>query len=106
LLLRHASDGVELEYVPVDGAGPARQAAAEAAAPRPDSGQTGKMDRARLVIPRDQDNVILSIDGQEVRLTNLRKIFWPELRLTKGDLLQYYADVAACCCRTSPIARW
>jgi bifunctional non-homologous end joining protein LigD len=52
------------------------------------------MDRARLVIPRDQDNVILSIDGKEVRLTNLRKIFWPELRLTKGDLLQYYADVA------------
>ncbi|HKB12320.1 MAG TPA: non-homologous end-joining DNA ligase, partial [Vicinamibacterales bacterium] len=27
--------------------------------------------------------------------TNLRKIFWPELELTKGDLLQYYADVAA-----------
>jgi bifunctional non-homologous end joining protein LigD len=48
----------------------------------------------RLVIPRDQDNVILTIDGKEVRLTNLRKIFWPEIGLTKGDLLQYYADVA------------
>ena len=47
-----------------------------------------------LVIPRDQDNVVLSIGGKEVRLTNLRKIFWPELGLTKGDLLQYYADVA------------
>ena len=46
------------------------------------------------VIPRDQDNVILTVDGKEVRLTNLRKIFWPELGLTKGDLLQYYADVA------------
>ena len=49
----------------------------------------------RLVIPRDQDNIVASIDGKEVRLTNLRKIFWPELGLTKGDLLQYYADVAA-----------
>jgi bifunctional non-homologous end joining protein LigD len=49
---------------------------------------------ARLVIPRDQDNVILAIDGKDVRLTNLRKIFWPELQLTKRDLLQYYADVA------------
>ena len=49
----------------------------------------------RLVIPRDQDNVVASIEGKEVRLTNLRKIFWPELGLTKGDLLQYYADVAA-----------
>jgi len=48
----------------------------------------------RLLIPRDQDNVILSIDRREVRLTNLRKIFWPELGLSKGDLLQYYADVS------------
>jgi bifunctional non-homologous end joining protein LigD len=45
------------------------------------------------VIPRDQDNVVLSIGGREVRLTNLRKIFWPELSLTKGDLLRYYAAV-------------
>jgi bifunctional non-homologous end joining protein LigD len=48
----------------------------------------------RLVIPRDQDNALLRVDGKDVRLTNLRKIFWPGLRLTKGDLLQYYADVA------------
>ncbi len=52
------------------------------------------MGRARLTIPRDQDHVILPLDGKEVRLTNLRKIFWPQLGLTKGDLLQYYADVA------------
>src|SRR5262245_39249707 len=49
---------------------------------------------AMVSIPRDQDNVILPVDGKEVRLTNLRKIFWPELGLTKGDLLRYYADVA------------
>jgi bifunctional non-homologous end joining protein LigD len=48
----------------------------------------------RLIIPGDQDNVILEIEGKEVRLTNLRKVFWPEPGLTKGDLLQYYADVA------------
>jgi bifunctional non-homologous end joining protein LigD len=52
------------------------------------------MARARLTIPRDQDNAVLVVDGREVRVTNLRKIFWPELGLTKGDLLQYYADVA------------
>ena len=48
----------------------------------------------RLVIPRDQDDVVLALERKEVRLTNLRKVFWPELGLTKGDLLQYYADVA------------
>jgi len=47
-----------------------------------------------LTIPQDQDNVILDISRREVRLTNLRKVFWPELGLTKGDLLQYYARVA------------
>ncbi len=32
--------------------------------------------------------------GKTVRLTNLDKPFWPELGVTKGDLIQYYADVA------------
>jgi bifunctional non-homologous end joining protein LigD len=49
---------------------------------------------ARLLIPTDQDNVVLTIERQAVRLTNLRKVFWAGLGLTKGDLLQYYADVA------------
>ena len=47
-----------------------------------------------IQLPRDQDNVTVTVEGKDVRLTNLRKIFWPELGLTKGDLLQYYADVA------------
>jgi len=47
-----------------------------------------------LTIPRGEDNVILTVDRKDVRLTNLRKMFWPELGLTKGDLLQYYASVA------------
>jgi bifunctional non-homologous end joining protein LigD len=47
-----------------------------------------------LTVPRDQDQVVLQCDGKDVRLTNLRKIFWADLRLTKGDLLQYYADIA------------
>jgi bifunctional non-homologous end joining protein LigD len=48
----------------------------------------------RLTIPHGEDNVVLTVDRKDVRLTNLRKIFWPDLGVTKGDLLQYYADVA------------
>jgi len=33
-------------------------------------------------------------DSKDVQLTNLEKPFWPELGITKGDLIQYYADVA------------
>ena len=47
-----------------------------------------------MKIPRDQDNAVLIVRKKEVRVTNLRKIFWPEPRITKGDLLQYYADVS------------
>jgi bifunctional non-homologous end joining protein LigD len=52
------------------------------------------MARAALTIPRDRDNAILDVDGREVRLTNLRKVFWAGLGLTKGDLLRYYAEMA------------
>ena len=36
----------------------------------------------------------VAADGRDVQLTNLDKPFWPELGITKGDLIQYYADVA------------
>ena len=62
-----------------------RRAAAKGAKRRPVAG---------VEIPRDRDHVTLELDGRAVALTNLRKPFWPALGLTKGDLLQYYADVA------------
>ena len=40
------------------------------------------------------NDVTLTVAGRQVRLTNLQKPFWPELGVTKGDLIQYYADVA------------
>ena len=49
---------------------------------------------ARVTLPTDVDNAVLTVEGREVRLTNLRKLFWPELGITKGGLIQYYADVA------------
>jgi bifunctional non-homologous end joining protein LigD len=48
----------------------------------------------RLEIPTDVDNTTMTVDDREVRLTNLRKPFWPELGIAKGGLIQYYADVA------------
>jgi len=34
------------------------------------------------------------IDGRELRLSNLDKVFWPDEGYTKGDLVAYYANVA------------
>ncbi|MEA2733966.1 MAG: bifunctional non-ous end joining protein LigD [Humisphaera sp.] len=47
-----------------------------------------------VTIPKNEKTVELPIAGRTVTLTNLGKPFWPELGITKGDLIQYYADVA------------
>ena len=46
------------------------------------------------VIPTDSDGADVRVGGRTVTLTNLRKPFWPDLGITKGDLLRYYAAVA------------
>jgi len=48
---------------------------------------------AALKIP-GSGTVTVRAAGRDVRLTNLDKVFWPDLGVTKGDLVQYYADVA------------
>jgi bifunctional non-homologous end joining protein LigD len=47
----------------------------------------------RIVIPSTGTHTV-TVSGKEVRLTNLDKVFWKEDGITKGDLIQYYADVA------------
>ncbi len=47
-----------------------------------------------MQIPRGVDAVTLTVDGGPVQLTNLQKVFFPGLGLTKRDLLQYYMDVS------------
>src|SRR5690349_24388864 len=50
--------------------------------------------RRRIEIPKGAEQVEVKVGGREVKLTNLKKLFWPELKITKRDLIQYYADVA------------
>lgn len=37
---------------------------------------------------------ITSIEGREVKLTNLQKVLWPEDKLTKAHLIRYYHEIA------------
>lgn len=48
----------------------------------------------RVRLPTDVDHVTLRLGERDVTLTNLRKRFWQSPPITKGGLLQYYADVA------------
>jgi bifunctional non-homologous end joining protein LigD len=40
------------------------------------------------------DNALVTIEGRQLKLSNLRKIFWPASGITKGDLVKYYAAVS------------
>src|SRR2546421_8440273 len=47
------------------------------------------------LIPRGASDARIRANGHSVQLTNLQKPFWPELGITKGDLLRYYARISA-----------
>jgi bifunctional non-homologous end joining protein LigD len=47
----------------------------------------------KLTIPPAGTHTI-EVEKREVRLSNLDKLFWPDEGITKGHLIQYYADVA------------
>ena len=37
----------------------------------------------------------MEVDGRELRLSNLDKVFWPKEGYTKGDLVAYYYNAAS-----------
>lgn len=49
---------------------------------------------APLIPSKAKGDVTLEVNGRPVRLTNLEKVFWPEEGITKGDLVQYYVEIA------------
>ena len=49
-----------------------------------------------LEIPEHEENCEVQCGKKRIPLTNLQKIFWPQLGTTKRDLLLYYAAVADC----------
>ena len=55
----------------------------------------GRTKPAHIVLPPDESDFELTVGRKKLRLTNLQKPFWPELHITKRDLLQYYIDVSA-----------
>ena len=41
-----------------------------------------------------KDGLLSLAGGDTITVTNLHKVFWPKLKLTKGDLFRYYARVS------------
>jgi bifunctional non-homologous end joining protein LigD len=53
-------------------------------------------EEVQLEEPVDAEPVtnVIRKGSRELKLSNLDKLFWPEEGITKGDLIQYYRDVA------------
>jgi bifunctional non-homologous end joining protein LigD len=43
----------------------------------------------------DKGSKEITIGKQQVVLTNLAKVFWPDEKYTKGDLIEYYREIAS-----------
>lgn len=43
--------------------------------------------------PNSKDNMV-KIDGHQLTLSNLSKLYWPKEKITKGDLIAYYDGMA------------
>jgi bifunctional non-homologous end joining protein LigD len=54
----------------------------------------GVADQLRALEDARKDGTIELPDGGRIGVTNLWKVFWPKHKLTKGDLLRYYAQVS------------
>jgi bifunctional non-homologous end joining protein LigD len=55
---------------------------------------SGVVEQLRALEATGKDGRITLPDGDTLDVTNLRKIFWPDIRKTKGDLIRYYAEIA------------
>jgi bifunctional non-homologous end joining protein LigD len=50
---------------------------------------------SELLLPGREVQVSLSIDGRQLKFTNLNKVFYPQEGYTKRDILNYYNSVAS-----------
>jgi bifunctional non-homologous end joining protein LigD len=61
------------------------------------------------VIPAATEAFEVEVDGRTVRLTNLDRVLWPQVGLTKGWMLKAYADLAPVLLpylRGRPVTMW
>jgi bifunctional non-homologous end joining protein LigD len=48
-----------------------------------------------LKLKHPKGNLILDVEGQPVSLTSLERVYWPDEKITKFDLLSYYLQISS-----------
>jgi bifunctional non-homologous end joining protein LigD len=52
------------------------------------------IDQLRALEDSRKDGELTLPNGDRLKVTNLAKVFWADLKITKGDLLRYYVEVS------------
>lgn len=76
--------------------GTTKKAAAKKTAAKPRQKRTAskaKTSGKKLDVDKETDQVI-TLDGHDLQLTNLQKIYWPKEGFRKGDVVNYYLQMA------------
>jgi bifunctional non-homologous end joining protein LigD len=55
---------------------------------------SGVIEQLNALEDARKDGEIALPNGDRVKVTNLSKMFWPDLKITKGDLLRYYVEAS------------
>ncbi|MDQ6654172.1 MAG: hypothetical protein M3Y84_15705, partial [Acidobacteriota bacterium] len=48
-----------------------------------------------LDLKQPKGNLILEVEGQPVSLTSLERVYWPDEKITKFELIRYYLEVSS-----------
>ncbi|MGZ3848798.1 MAG: DNA ligase D [Flavisolibacter sp.] len=46
------------------------------------------------VDPQNKEDQVVRLNGQELRLTHLNKLYWKKEKFSKGDMINYYLEIA------------
>ncbi|HYT68307.1 MAG TPA: non-homologous end-joining DNA ligase [Vicinamibacterales bacterium] len=52
------------------------------------------IEQLRALEDARKDGVLTLPNGDRLKVTNVSKVFWPKLKITKGELLRYYVEVS------------
>ncbi len=48
-----------------------------------------------LALKQPKGDIVLAVEGQPVSLTSLERVYWPDEKITKFDLLRYYLEISS-----------
>lgn len=57
------------------------------------AGKTKEKERGSASSDGHDEDYMVNLAGKKVKLTNLDKLYWPDEKITKGDLIYYYTNI-------------